>query len=89
MTLMNFLSNITSLHPFAQASLGGLLIGLASWLLLASMGRVAGISGIAANALSPAQGVPAHEKVWRWAYTTKAKYRSNGYKIQQAVVPLY
>jgi uncharacterized protein len=38
-------------HPFAQAAFGGLLIGFASWLLLASLGRVAGISGIAANAL--------------------------------------
>jgi uncharacterized protein len=36
-----------------QALLGGVLIGLASWLLLASLGRVAGISGIAAAALSP------------------------------------
>ena len=32
------------------------------------MGRVAGISGIAANALTPAQDAPAHEKVWRWAF---------------------
>ncbi len=36
-----------------QALLGGVLIGLASWLLLAALGRVAGISGIAAAALSP------------------------------------
>jgi uncharacterized membrane protein YedE/YeeE len=55
-------------HPFLQAALGGLLIGLASWLLLASLGRVTGISGIAAGALSPTQGAPAGETAWRWAF---------------------
>jgi uncharacterized membrane protein YedE/YeeE len=55
-------------HPFLQAALGGLLIGLASWLLLASLGRVTGISGIAAGALSPTQGAPADETAWRWAF---------------------
>ena len=61
---MDFLS----LHPFVQASLGGLMIGLASWLLLASLGRVAGISGIAAGALSPGKDAPAGETAWRWAF---------------------
>jgi uncharacterized protein len=56
------------LHPFAQALAGGILIGLASWLLLASLGRVAGISGIAAGALSPAKGAGAEESAWRWAF---------------------
>jgi uncharacterized protein len=37
-----------------QALAGGVLIGLASWLLLAALGRVAGISGIAVAAISPA-----------------------------------
>jgi uncharacterized protein len=55
-------------HPFVQAALGGILIGLASWLLLASLGRVAGISGIAAGALAPAKGAPAEETAWRWAF---------------------
>lgn len=55
-------------HPFVQALLGGLLIGLASWLLLASLGRVTGISGIAAGALSPAKGAPTAETAWRWAF---------------------
>jgi uncharacterized protein len=36
-----------------QALAGGVLIGLASWLLLAALGRVAGISGIAAGAMLP------------------------------------
>jgi uncharacterized protein len=62
--------NITTLlpHPFLQAGAGGVLIGLASWLLLASLGRVAGISGIAAGALVPTQGAQAGERAWRWAF---------------------
>jgi uncharacterized protein len=55
-------------HPFAQAAVGGILIGLASWLLLASLGRVAGISGIAAGALSPAPQADTQERAWRWAF---------------------
>jgi len=39
------------MHPYLAAALGGILIGLASWLLLAGLGRVAGISGIACAAL--------------------------------------
>jgi len=38
-----------------QALAGGVLIGLASWLLLAALGRVAGISGIAAGAMLPTE----------------------------------
>ena len=55
-------------HPFLQAAVGGVLIGLASWLLLASLGRVAGISGIAAGALVQPLGAPAGERLWRWAF---------------------
>ena len=36
-------------YAFLQPLLGGILIGLASWLLLASLGRVAGISSITAD----------------------------------------
>ena len=54
------------MHPFVQSALGGILIGLASWLLLASLGRVAGISGIAAGALAPSKG----DSGWRWAFLT-------------------
>ena len=39
------------MHPYLAAASGGILIGLASWLLLAGLGRVAGISGIACSAL--------------------------------------
>lgn len=43
---------------------GGALIGAAAVLLLATLGRVAGISGIAAGSLRAAKG----ERGWRWAY---------------------
>ena len=52
------------MHPFAQSALGGIMIGLASWLLLASLGRVAGISGIAAGALVPIKD----DTAWRWIF---------------------
>jgi uncharacterized protein len=51
-----------------QALGGGILIGLASWLLLASLGRVAGISGIAASALSPASTDSTADRTWRWLF---------------------
>ena len=53
-------------HPYVFSLAGGLLIGLASWLLLASLGRVAGISGIAAATLLP-QGQD-RDKRWTWAF---------------------
>jgi uncharacterized protein len=37
--------------PWLLPLVGGVLIGLASWLLLAALGRVAGISGIVAGGL--------------------------------------
>ena len=40
------------------------MIGLASWLLLAALGRIAGISGITAGALVPVRG----DTGWRWAF---------------------
>ena len=52
------------MHPYVSAALGGILIGLASWLLLAGLGRIAGISGIACAALSE-RGWHA---CWRWAF---------------------
>lgn len=51
-----------------QALGGGILIGLASWLLLASLGRVAGISGIAASALSPSPRDSLADRTWRWVF---------------------
>lgn len=61
-----FKSCFKTMHPFIQPALGGLLIGLASWLLLASLGRIAGISGIAAGVLVPAKG----DTGWRIAFIT-------------------
>jgi uncharacterized protein len=61
-------SSLLGLHPFVQSALGGILIGLASWLLLASLGRVAGISGIAVGAFMPTKGAPREETTWRWAF---------------------
>jgi uncharacterized membrane protein YedE/YeeE len=43
---------------------GGVLIGIASLLLLASLGRIAGISGIAAGLLPPRAG----DAAWRLAF---------------------
>ncbi len=47
-----------------SALLGGCLIGLASVLLMALIGRIAGISGILGGALSLAAG----DKAWRLAF---------------------
>jgi uncharacterized protein len=56
------------MHPALQALLGGVIIGLASWLLLAALGRVAGISGITASAVFPARTEAAGESAWRWSF---------------------
>ncbi len=55
------------MHSFLQSLAGGLLIGLASWLLLFTLGRVAGISGIAGGLIAP-RAVPASDRGWRWAF---------------------
>ncbi len=52
------------MHPYLSAALGGTLIGLASWLLLAGLGRVAGISGITCSALRETD----RSTWWRWAF---------------------
>jgi uncharacterized protein len=54
------------MHPALQSLVGGVLIGLASWLLLASLGRIAGISGIASGAISP--DTEPSDRAWRWAF---------------------
>jgi uncharacterized protein len=55
---------LLSSAPWALPLVGGILIGLASWLLLASLGKVAGISGIASSALS----ADTRNSAWRWAF---------------------
>ncbi len=52
------------LHPYAIAALGGVFIGLASWLLWWGLGRIAGVSSIAVEALT----VPLNPDAWRWAF---------------------
>jgi uncharacterized membrane protein YedE/YeeE len=52
---------LSNLHPYLTAGLGGILIGLASWLLWWGLGRIAGISGITSETLSS----PTHPDTWR------------------------
>ena len=51
------------MHPNLVSLFGGLLIGASVWLLLAGLGRVTGISGIAATALTAPK-----ESLWRYAF---------------------
>ncbi len=55
---------LANLHPYLMAGLGGILIGLASWLLWWGLGRIAGISSIAAETIV----APTHSDTWRWAF---------------------
>lgn len=55
------------MHPALTAATGGLLIGLASWLLLASLGRVAGISSIASALVAP-NAQEARGSAWRMVF---------------------
>jgi len=52
------------LHPYLIAAIGGVLIGIASWLLWWGLGRIAGVSSITADMLS----APRHPDNWRWAF---------------------
>ena len=52
------------MSQFAMAAIGGGLIGLAASILLLSLGRIAGISGITFSLLSPSS----EEKDWRVAF---------------------
>ena len=55
---------LANLHPYFTAGLGGILIGLASWLLWWGLGRIAGISSIAAETIV----APTYSDTWRWAF---------------------
>ena len=55
---------LANLHPYLTAALGGVLIGLASWLMWWGMGRIAGISSITAEVLS----APTQPDTSRWAF---------------------
>jgi hypothetical protein len=52
-----------SFTPFS-ALLGGSLLGVSACLLMLSLGRIAGISGIVAGLFTPAHD----ERWWRWAF---------------------
>lgn len=52
------------MHDYAPALQGGVLIGLASWVLLAGVGRASGVSAIAADVLTTRK----HRSHWRWAF---------------------
>ena len=55
------------MHPFLQSLAGGVLIGLSAWLLLFTLGRVAGISGIAGGLMLP-YPAPQGDRGWRLAF---------------------
>ena len=55
---------LANLHPYVIAAIGGILIGLASWLLWWGLGRIAGVSSITSDVLS----APANPDTWRWAF---------------------
>ena len=47
-----------------SAAIGGAMIGLSAVWLMASAGRIAGISGILGGSLSASKG----DKLWRWTF---------------------
>lgn len=49
---------------YLQALAGGIVIGLSSWLLLAGIGRISGVSSIASEAL--VKGLRSPD--WHWAF---------------------
>lgn len=54
------------MHPWLLSGIGGVLIGLSAVVLMASIGRIAGISGIASGALP---GIVRHDDLgWRLAF---------------------
>ena len=55
---------LNEFHPYGVAAFGGVLIGLASWLLWWGLGRIAGISSITAETLT----APLRPDNWRWVF---------------------
>ena len=51
-------------EDYTQALQGGILIGLASWILLAGVGRSSGVSGITSGVLTTRR----QSSLWRWAF---------------------
>lgn len=57
------MNRVQIMHPYASSFLGGLLIGVAVWLMLVGLGRVTGVSGIAATAITAPRS-----SLWRFAF---------------------
>ena len=51
------------MYPYLVSLFGGLLIGASVWLMLSGLGRVTGISGITATAITAPR-----ESLWRYAF---------------------
>ena len=52
------------MDDYTQALQGGILIGLASWILLAGVGRISSVSAIVAGVLTSRR----QSTFWRWAF---------------------
>ncbi len=52
------------MDDYTQALQGGILIGLASWILLAGVGRASAVSSITAGVLTTRR----QTSLWRWAF---------------------
>ncbi len=52
------------MDEYTQALQGGVLIGLASWILLAGVGRASSVSAITAGVLTSRR----QRSLWRWAF---------------------
>lgn len=52
------------MDDYSQALSGGILIGLASWILLAGVGRISSVSSIAAGVLTTRR----QSSAWRWTF---------------------
>ncbi len=53
-----------AVDEYTQALQGGILIGLASWILLAGIGRASSVSSITAGVLTSRR----QRSLWRWAF---------------------
>jgi len=56
---------VSGMHPWFLALIGGALIGVSAVMLMALLGRIAGVSGIVAGLLPPAA---ARDWAWRIAF---------------------
>ena len=51
------------MHPYVLSFIGGLLVGTSVWLMLIGLGRVTGVSGIVATAITEPR-----VSLWRFAF---------------------